>query len=59
MEKVEDRDTYKLKLTMKNGSAIHVWIDAQTFWRRKSKASPGGWMEPTIQWKSTFAIIGR
>src|SRR4029077_14299215 len=31
VEKVEDRDTYKLKLTMKNGRAIHVWIDAQTF----------------------------
>src|SRR4029077_18407956 len=30
MEKVENRDTYKLKLTMKNGQAIHDWIDAQT-----------------------------
>src|ERR1700745_4019276 len=26
IEKVEDRDTYKLKLTMKNGQATHVWI---------------------------------
>ena len=31
MEKVEGRDTYKLKLTMKNGAALHVWIDAETF----------------------------
>jgi hypothetical protein len=35
MEKVEDRDTYKLKLTMKNGQAIHDWIDAQTFLEAK------------------------
>jgi hypothetical protein len=35
MEKVEDRDTYKLKLTMKSGEAIHVWIDAQTFLETK------------------------
>jgi len=35
MEKVEDRDTYKLKLTMKNGQAVHDWIDAQTFLEAK------------------------
>src|SRR5882762_5376852 len=35
MEKVEDRDTYKLKLTMKNGQTIHDWIDAQTFLEAK------------------------
>ena len=40
MEKVEDRDTYKLKLTMKNGSAIHVWIDAQTFLEAKIEGQP-------------------
>ena len=39
-EKVEDRDTYKLKLTMKNGSAIHVWIDAQTFLEAKIEGQP-------------------
>jgi len=31
MEQVEDRDTYKLKLTMKDGHTIHDWIDAHTF----------------------------
>jgi hypothetical protein len=31
MEKVEGRDTYKLKLTMKNGQTIHLWIDSKTF----------------------------
>jgi hypothetical protein len=35
MEKVEGRDTYKVKLTMKTGSAIHVWIDALTFLEAK------------------------
>lgn len=35
MEKVEDRDTYKLKLAMKNGDTVHVWIDAQTFLEAK------------------------
>jgi hypothetical protein len=40
MEKVEDRDTYKLKLTMKNGQAIHVWIDAQTFLEAKIEGQP-------------------
>ncbi len=39
-EKVEDRDTYKLKLTMKNGRALHVWIDAQTFLEAKIEGQP-------------------
>ena len=40
MEKVEGRDTYKLKLTMNNGQAIHVWIDAQTFLETKIEGQP-------------------
>jgi hypothetical protein len=40
MEKVEGRDTYKLKLTTKNGSAIHVWVDAQTFLEAKIEGQP-------------------
>jgi hypothetical protein len=40
MEKVENRDTYKLKLTMKNGQAIHDWIDAQTFLEAKVEGQP-------------------
>ena len=39
-EKVEGRDTYKLKLTMKNGEAMHVWIDAQTFLEAKMEGQP-------------------
>ncbi len=40
MEKVEDNDTYKLKLTLKNGEAIRVWIDAQTFLETKIEGQP-------------------
>jgi len=37
---VEDRDTYKLKLTMNNGQSIHVWIDAQSFLETKIEGQP-------------------
>jgi len=40
VEKVEDRDTYKLKLTMKSGQSIHVWVDAQTFLETKIEGQP-------------------
>ena len=40
IEQVEDRDTYKLKLTLKSGDAIHVWIDAQTFLETKIEGQP-------------------
>jgi outer membrane lipoprotein-sorting protein len=40
MEKVEDRDTYKLKLTLKNGQALHVWIDARTYLETKIEGAP-------------------
>ena len=40
VEKVEDRDTYKLKLTLKNGRELLVWIDAQTFLEAKMEGEP-------------------
>jgi hypothetical protein len=40
IEKVEDRDTYKLKLTMKNGETVHMWIDAKTFLEAKMEGQP-------------------
>jgi len=40
MEKVEGRDTYKLNLTRKDGQAIHVWIDPQTFLEAKIEGPP-------------------
>lgn len=39
-EKVDDQDTYKLKLTMKDGHSIHVWIDAKTFLEAKIEGAP-------------------
>jgi hypothetical protein len=40
MEKVENRDAYKLKLTTKDGQAFHVWIDALTFLEAKIEGQP-------------------
>jgi hypothetical protein len=40
MEKVEGRDTYRLKLTLKTGQAIHVWVDAVTFLEAKIDGQP-------------------
>lgn len=40
MEKVEGRDTYKLNLMTKDGRALHVWIDAQTFLETKIEGQP-------------------
>lgn len=39
-DRVEDRDTYKIKLTMKDGQVIHVWIDTQTFLEAKIEGQP-------------------
>jgi len=39
-EKVEDKDTYRLKLTMKDGHSVHVWIDAKTFLEAKIEGTP-------------------
>jgi len=40
METVEDRNTYKLKLTLKNGQSLHIWVDAQTFLEAKMEGQP-------------------
>ena len=34
-EKVEGRDNYKLKVTLKNGDTLYDWVDAQTFLETK------------------------
>ena len=39
-EKVDGRDNYKLKLTLKNGYSFHVWIDGQTFLQTKMEGTP-------------------
>jgi hypothetical protein len=42
-ETVDDRPTYKLKLTLKNGEVRHLWIDAQTFLDAKVEGAPRRW----------------
>jgi outer membrane lipoprotein-sorting protein len=39
-DKVDGRDTYRLKLTYKNGQSQHLWIDAQTFLETKMEGTP-------------------
>jgi len=39
-EKVEGRDTYRIKVTEKNGHTIRVWIDAKTFLEAKIEGQP-------------------
>jgi outer membrane lipoprotein-sorting protein len=40
VEKVEDHDAYKLKLTMKGGQVQHIWVDAETFLEVKVEGTP-------------------
>jgi hypothetical protein len=40
VEPVEGRDAYKLKLTMKDGKAQHIWIDAQSLLDVKVEVTP-------------------
>lgn len=39
-EKVDERDAYKLKLSLKDGYTFHLWIDAQTFLETKIEGQP-------------------
>jgi outer membrane lipoprotein-sorting protein len=39
-EKVEGNDTYRLKLTLKNGQTQHLWVDAKTFLETKIEGTP-------------------
>lgn len=37
---VENRDAYKLKLTLNNGQVRHIWVDAQSFLEMKIEGTP-------------------
>lgn len=39
-EQIDNRDTYRLKLTAKNGRSTHIWIDAETFLETKIEGEP-------------------
>lgn len=61
-EKVEDREAYKLKLTMKSGQVTHLWIDTQTFLEAKVEGQPrrlDGKMHPVeIYYRDYRAVDG-
>jgi outer membrane lipoprotein-sorting protein len=40
MESVEGHDTYKLKVTTKDGRAQHIWVDTKTFLEAKMEGNP-------------------
>ena len=40
IDKVDNRDAYRLKLTLKTGTVEHVWIDAQSFLDVKVEGTP-------------------
>jgi len=40
MEKVDNNDTFKLRLTTKEGHAFYVWIDVKTFLETKIEGAP-------------------
>jgi outer membrane lipoprotein-sorting protein len=39
-ERVEGRDSYKLKLTLKSGDEQRIWVDAETFLEVKQEGTP-------------------
>ena len=40
VDKVENHDAYKLKVTMKGGQVQHIWLDAETFLQVKVEGTP-------------------
>ena len=62
MEKVEGRDTYKLKLTFQSGQALHVWVDAKTFLETKIEGRPrrldGAWHPVEVYYRDYRAVNG-
>jgi outer membrane lipoprotein-sorting protein len=40
VDKVEDRDAYKLRLTLKTGEVLHDWVDAKSFLEVKVDGTP-------------------
>jgi outer membrane lipoprotein-sorting protein len=40
VEKVENHDAYRLKLTLQGGQVQHIWVDAETFLEVKIEGTP-------------------
>lgn len=62
IEKVESRDNYKLKLTLKSGQITHVWVDAQTFLETKMEGHPrrldGTYHPVEVYYRDYHAVSG-
>jgi len=60
LEKVEGKDTYKLRLTMKDGQVQHLWVDAQTFLETKIEGAPrrlDGKYHPTATYYRDYRLV--
>jgi len=61
-EKVEGKDTYRLKLTYKSGVSQHVWVDANTFLEMKIEGTPrrldGQYHSVEIYYRDYRAVSG-
>jgi hypothetical protein len=62
MEKVENQDTYNLKVKLKDGRTTHVWVDAKTFLEAKVEGQPrrlDGKMHPVeVYYRDYRAVNG-
>ncbi len=54
IEKIDGRDSYKLKLTFKNGAVRHMWIDTNTFLEAQSDGEPIRLRGKLLQVRTTY-----
>ena len=60
-EKVEGKDTYRLKLTFKDGHIQRVWVDAKTFLETKMEGTPrrlDGKVHPVEVYYRDYRMVG-
>ena len=61
-EQIEGRDAFNLKLTLKDGRSLHIWVDAQTFLETKIEGQPrrlDGKMHPVeVYYRDYRAVNG-
>ena len=60
-EKVEGRNTYKLKLTPRSGEAVTLWIDSATFLVTKQEGAPrlfDGTYHPVEVYYRDYRVLG-
>ena len=61
VEKVENRQAYNLKLTLKSGAESHVWIDTETFLEDKISGTPrrlDGKIHPVEVYYRDYRTVG-